>query len=467
MLGMPMARARDIIANRLVGVVVLGLLVASYGGLYLLQHSAHVLQSRTTVRVDFRTTSGLRRGSPVQLAGLEAGNVSSVDFVHVEYACDPRTEDIGRRGEGRTDNCDETLFCSPLGLCADLERMTSLRDHNRCIASADCREDEVCITNDFAQRSRHVLWAGPEGVCVRYETRHVRVRVEMDVPDDLMALIRADSRAMVASNSVLGDQLVNISPGFGEPLDLGLRIQARRSLSEDIDHWRGRLDRATENIELSMEAVAEVFAQLNDPRWLGAVQGTAVNLQAITGMIMRRDGLVGALVSGPEFRRNVALMLRGIRSAAAGLSGIVGNLNRLLDAVGRNVDPILNETRGLSQAMRTMLADVRTTDNHSLVATLMDDRSEQLAVDLQALITETEAIAHALSGIGGSIANADGTVGKLLTDPKVASDLTRLLDRLEDHDALAAVVRWYLQISGTADLAATRDSGRPPQTRRR
>ncbi|MBL4687094.1 MAG: MCE family protein, partial [Nannocystaceae bacterium] len=425
------------------GLTLLFVLAATFAALYVFQHAGTVLESQTTIRSDFSTIAGLRDGSPVQLAGVEIGKVSSVDFVKVQYTCEPRTEDIGRDREGRTDDCDERLFCSQVGLCADLERMASLGDHTRCIESADCREDEVCITSDFTQRERHVVWAGPEGVCVQYNTRHLRVRVEMDVPNEMMELIRRDSRTLIASNSVLGDQLINISPGFGEPLDIGFQVQSRRSLYEDINNWRQRLHRVTENVEVAMSAIADIFAELRDPRWLGAVRGVAQNLEKISGSIMRREGLIGALIGGPTLKRDVALMLRGIRNATAGIADIVTTLNRLLNTVSRNVDPVLAETKALSRGMRALLADIKDPDNRSLVAVLMVNRSAELTADLEVMIAETEGIVHALEGISGSIDRAEGTVGKLLDDPKVGSDLARLLDRLEDHGGTAALLRWW------------------------
>ena len=78
-------------------------------------------ETKADLHSDFRTTSGLRKGSSVLLAGVEVGKVRSIDFVVREYACDPLTEDLGRHGAGRTDDCDEFLFCAPEGLCADLE----------------------------------------------------------------------------------------------------------------------------------------------------------------------------------------------------------------------------------------------------------------------------------------------------------------------------------------------------------
>lgn len=456
-------RRREYLRNRITGVMLVVLAAISFGIIYVLQHGQQVLQLRTTIRADFRSTSGLREGSPVLVAGVEVGDVSSVDFVEVEYACDPMTEDVGRYREGRTNNCDETLFCSPVGLCADLEPLTSLREHTQCIESTDCREDEVCITTEFSRRQQHVVWAGPERVCVRYLTQHVRVRAEMDVPDEMMSLIRRDSRAMVASASVLGDQMVNITPGYGEPLDEGLRVQAQRSLSEDIENWRERLDRVTENVEVSMDAVSEVLAAVNDPKVIAAIQGTAINLEDITGKLRRHEGLVGALIGEPEFKRDVAGMVRGIRNTTAGISGTVVILNRLLSTVSANVDPLLAETKELSRSMRALLADLEDSDNRSLVAVIMDERSANLTRNLEGMIDETQGIISALQSITNKIDDAEGTLGKLLDDPKVASDLARLLDRLEDHERTAALLRFILQVTGTLDIEGAKDPAAPPE----
>ena len=50
----------------------------------------------------------------------------------------------------------------------------------------------------------------------------------------------------------------------------------------------------------------------------------------------------------------------------------------------------------------------------------------------------------------------------LLDDPKVASDLGQLLDRLEDHDRTAALLRWILQITGAMDIKGAKDPAAPP-----
>lgn len=457
-----MAQSDDRRGRIVTGLLLVILVVVTFVAVFVLQHGRELLQDRTRVVVDFRTITGLRKGSPVQLAGVEIGKVASIDFVDVQYECDPLTEDIGRHGEGRTDNCDETLFCSPVGLCAELEPMTRVGRFTPCIESMDCREDEVCITSEFKQREHKVEWAGPEGVCVSYQTRHVRVRVAMLLPGEMLQLVRQDSWATVGANSPLGDQLVSIAPGIGDPLDAMQRIHSRASLYEDIDRWRQRLDRIADNTEASFGAISGVARALDDPRMVEAIRGTLENVDRITGQIVLGSGVVGALVSDPGIEHDFALTLRGIRDAVNGVSGIVDKANRTLATVDRNMGPLLAEVQATNASVDALMDALTDPDNGALFAVALDDRSAGIADDLERIVTQTEAITTTVVSITDAVAEGKGTVGRVIEDPKIADDLGRALHRLERHDGIAAILRFVLRATGTIDLDEAQDPAGPP-----
>src|SRR5690606_29424247 len=152
-----MARKMSEARTRLiVGVFIIALSGLAFLSLFIIGQAEGSWKSRTIIRTDFRTITGLRKGSPVQLAGVEIGNVEAITFVTRRYQCDPVTEDVGRWGSGRTDNCDEFLFCSPSGECAELETYASRSMHAPCLSAEDCAEDEICVTKEFRQRARRV-----------------------------------------------------------------------------------------------------------------------------------------------------------------------------------------------------------------------------------------------------------------------------------------------------------------------
>ena len=188
--------------------------------------------------------------------------VEDVTFIAPTYECNPITEDLGRFGSTRTDDCEPSLFCIPAegrtlddgsaaaGLCAELEDyIGDPRAYEGCADDSSCDELEKCVTREFRQRYKRVRWAGAEGVCVPYQTDHRRVEVTMRIDADKLQYIRTDSRASIASNGVLGDQLINISVGT-ETLDRGRRAHPIADLadggpdrlqgSDRWDHRQGR-----------------------------------------------------------------------------------------------------------------------------------------------------------------------------------------------------------------------------------
>lgn len=457
-----MARKDETRARRGTGIVVVIAMVALFVALVSLNQAAVMFDERTTVRADFRTITGLRPGSPVQLAGVKIGTVDSIDFVSVEYACIPLTEDVGRFGEGRTDDCDRTLFCAPTGHCADLEHFSEDAQYAGCLESTECAADEICYTSEFRRRESRVVWAGPQNVCVRFRTDHMRVRVELDILANTLQLIRRDSVAMVASNSVLGDQLVSISPGVGEPLGEDLRILSRPSLSEDIEQLRERLDRITRRLDTSMTAISEVFEQLTDPRIIGAIKGTIEHLESITGEIASQRGLVGALVGSESMRDDIGVTVAELRSSAQGFEQIVGTANHVLLTANANIEPLFAEVGAAGRTVGTLLEDLKDPANRSLGATVIYDDEGKIADDLEQVVSDLEEISHALASVSGALDRGDGTIGKILADPKLGNDVRRLLHNLEQSKVLKALLLFVLEQKGV-EVKASRSSAAPPR----
>lgn len=448
------------------GVVVSLMSLVLFFVLFFVGQAEGTFDAKTTVYADFVATSGLRAGSPVQLAGVEIGRVSEIDYVDVRYLCDPLTEDVGRYGAGRTDNCDKRMFCAPAGECADLEPYARSHDYGRCVDDRDCGGNEVCVTTELRRRQPRVLWLGPNGVCARYSTMHHRVRVEATIGAEHLALIRRDSRASVAANTVLGDQLINITMGIGDAVEEGERILSSPSLSEDVELYRMRLERALEQIDEALAAVSGLVANLGDTRTLEAIKGLAANLEQISLQIAEQRGLVGALVGDPEYKRDFGIILHAIGATAGGVDSFVGRGNRILATVDRNLAPFLEDVRETTHSLRLLLEDLRDPANQSIVARLIDDPDGSIVEDLEAILDQTEQITDAVASLSGAIDGEKGTLGKLIGDPKLANDLGLLLDNLQNNETLKGLLLLVLEQKGVG-VKASRNPAAPPRSRRR
>jgi len=449
-----MARKNEARTRLIVGLFVLGLGVLLFLSLFIIGQSEGTWESKTTITTDFRTITGLRRGSPVQLAGVEVGSVESIDFVNRQYLCDPLTEDVGRYGAGRTDNCDEFLFCAPTGVCAALEPYAAKGLHAPCLSSEDCGDDEVCVTTEFRRKAKRVSWAGTDGVCARYVTEHRRVQVTMKVFEDKLELIRSDSRATVASNGVLGDQLINVTPGMRDPLGEERRIQSTPSLIEDIELFRERFTGLTDKVDSSLSGISALFSELNDERTIGAVKGIVSNLDEITQQVAEGEGLVGALFNDPVFKEDVGVTLRKIRDTANGLEQFVGRANSTLAKVESNVQPLVDDGRKVAEDIRKLLADLEDPANKSLVAKLLRDDSGEMTRDLEKILADVEQITGKVAVIATKIEKGEGTLGKLIGDSKVHDDVVKLFDDLQRNDGLKRLIRGAIEADDNKREAA-------------
>jgi len=434
--------------------------------LFLVGQAGGAFTTRTQVYSDFTMTSGLRMGSPVQLAGVEIGRVSAVDYVNVRYSCDPLTEDVGRYGAGRTDNCDKRLFCSPQGECAQLEPFADDFRYMRCVDNRDCGDGEICITSEFERREPRVLWMGPNGVCGRYDALHHRVRVEMTIEAIRLPLIRRDSRASIASNSVLGDQLINITPGIGDAVGDNERILSTPSLAEDIELYRMRLERVIETTDEALAAVSGLVAELADKRTLDALKGLVRNLETLSLAVAERRGIVGALISEPAYKRDFGQILQALGGTTAGVDRFVGKGNRILVTTDRNLGPLLADVLATTNALRTLIIDLRDPKNQSVVAALIHDPDGSIMNSLEAILGQTREITTAVNSMTQAIEGEKGTIGKLLGDPKLADDLTRLLDHLQDNETLKGLLLWAAEQQDVG-IKASRNPAGPPKPGRR
>ena len=459
------------------GLITTGLLAASFGALFIGPRAGQLTAKRVDVYADFRTIAGLREGSPVQLAGVDVGKVESVDFVQVRYACDPISEDLGRHGQGRTDSCDQDLFCSPAGYCADLDEYAGKGHHTRCNDTVDCAQDEICFTGAVRNRETHLMWSGPRGVCARFNTEHTRTRVRMRVPSDIVHLIRADSRAVIAANSVLGDQKVNISAGRGDELcpiarpDLtdysfddcltNMRVQARPSLGEDIDRMRKRVDSFMEKADTSIVAVMGLIDQLQSEETMDGLKGTVHNLSVISHTLAYGDGLIPALLHSPEYRRDIGSTLGAFRRTSFGLQRAAAQTNGVLDTFDRNIEPFMGETEATLESVDGLLQDLDDPANKSLASVFLRDEKGDIARDLELIFGNTADITDDIADISTAIDEGKGTLGKLATDDQVAVKLGHLLNYLNEHDGWRAVVLWYIQRKDWVNLDAARSPARP------
>src|SRR5690606_17908298 len=161
--------------------------------------------------------------------------------------------------------------------------------------------------------------------------------------------------------------------------------------------------------------------------------------------IAERRGLIGALVGAPEYKRDFGLILHAIGATSGGVDRFVAGCNRILETADRNLGPLLEDVRSTTTSLRELLSNLRHPANKSVVAKLIDDPDGVLVDRLESILHQTEQITDAVSNLMGAIEGEEGTLGKIVADPKLADDLGRLLHNLQSNEALKGLLLWALE----------------------
>jgi phospholipid/cholesterol/gamma-HCH transport system substrate-binding protein len=268
------------------------------------------------------------------------------------------------------------------------------------------------------------------------------IEVELGIDRVYAGRVREDSRAALRVLQLLtGEKFVEILPGSPD-------LPALAEGSEIPP---------SQDIEL-LEQAAVAAENLND---------ITVSLKNILSSLERGEGLMGQMITDPDFGREGLDALRGTLENVEGLTDDLregrGFVGRLLydDVFAAKLDDVAFALERVAQLVAAI--DV---EGGALGALLEDDGvAEQALVDLRAASASLRRVAEGLE-------SGDGLIGKLINDPEyseaLATDLQALLANLAEisgkinrgDGTLGAVVNERSLYEGMEEVVAgVNDSG--------
>jgi phospholipid/cholesterol/gamma-HCH transport system substrate-binding protein len=234
--------------------------------------------------------------------------------------------------------------------------------------------------------------------------RNVRVIVAID--RNLQEQVRGDSRARVKTLGLLGDKIIDISPGTpkASPLQQGDTLRVTESLDYE-------------------QVLSKAASAVDD------VVGLAHDMKQLTSSLVSGKGTIGQLLTNPALYNQLESTLGRTNALLGRFQNANGTLSRLLD------DPRLYEQMvGAVGGVDSLLVSMRSR-NSTMGRMLTDSTMYTQAVST---MQSFSAIAANADTLMKSIAAGKGMLGKALTDDQLYTSLQKLVD---DFSSLIADIR--------------------------
>jgi phospholipid/cholesterol/gamma-HCH transport system substrate-binding protein len=222
----------------------------------------------------------------------------------------------------------------------------------------------------------------------------VEVTMSID-PEVARQWIRTDSLATLGSIGLLGDKVVDITPGTqkGQPLPSGSYIQTSPGT----------------NIRKIISGVDPLIADLTD---------SAEQIKTLVSKVNEGQGTIGQLVNNPKVYEDLDRTIVEAKELVKQVREGQGTLGRLVSDPGLYQD-LKDTTARLERLIKQM------DEGQGTVARLIKD--PELFKKIDTTMTRVQDISERLDLISARIERGEGTIGKLINDPALHEDTQKTM----------------------------------------
>jgi phospholipid/cholesterol/gamma-HCH transport system substrate-binding protein len=248
------------------------------------------------------------------------------------------------------------------------------------------------------------------------------IRVELDVTQSALELVRTDSVARISAQGLLGDKIVEITAGATAAPPVGTAGEIATATAPDFDAMLKQAAAVLDDARRVSDRVRAAVDEILEPRTLAAVRESLVHIEGLLRAADQGPGLAHALFYDRRTADELTRLEHNLSLLTAHVDRGVQHLDGVLAATDREGRQLLNN---VSRAARSVGQTADEVQRSRVVANL-----ERASGDL-AVMT-----AHLRSG--------QGTLGALVMDPTVYEQLVQVLGGVGRSRILRALVRYAI-----------------------
>ncbi|MGE0132161.1 MAG: MlaD family protein [Blastocatellales bacterium] len=214
--------------------------------------------------------------------------------------------------------------------------------------------------------------------------------------------IRTDSKAVLKSAGVLGDNVIDITPGTSA----GKAIQNGASIDSIAQKSVGDIINAAQTAVTNLNAIS-------------------ADIREMTGNMKAGRGTIGKFLYDEAFYVNLDGAVRQAESLMQEIKTGRGTMGQLVSdpTLYKQATDTVTQLRGIADLVGNQLSSGKGTVGKLL-------KEEKIYEDTKALVSKLNDTSTRLEGLVAKIERGEGTVGKLVNDEKIYADARDTIEKL-------------------------------------
>ncbi|KFE66141.1 MlaD family protein [Hyalangium minutum] len=272
------------------------------------------------------------------------------------------------------------------------------------------------------------------------------IEVRFRVSQKYAGRVREDSVVRLSSLGVLGEKAVDLTLGGPTAQHVADGGVLRSDTSGDLNTLltaAGQVLNDSRAISGALRTAVETYA---DPKLAQDVSASLHSLRTLLEEVEKGDGVLHALIYDKEAGKQVRGLLANASQVAERVDGAVGHVEALLEEVrkgdgtahaliyGKEGAQALAELGSAAGQLAGLIEDAKASPNGAV---------HQLVYgDARGMFADLGSVAADLKKITSTVANGEGTVGGLISDPTIYEDLRQVLGNVKRNRLLRSLVRF-------------------------
>jgi len=277
---------------------------------------------------------------------------------------------------------------------------------------------------------------------VRAEPRP-QIRVDLQISQSALGLVRADSVARISGQGLLGDKIVEVSAGSTASPPIAAGGDIKTATAPDLDKMMRQAAAVLDDTRRVADRAASAVEQFADPKTIAEVRESVVHLHSLLHATDKGNGLAHALFYD--------------KRTANELTRLATNLSQLTEHVDRGVqhlDAVLASTDGDGKQLL---------NNVSRAAKSVGQTADE--IHNSQVIAHLDRASGDLAAMTGYMKAGQGTLGALIVDPTVYEQLVQVLGGVGRSRILRALVRYAISRDDEKGTARVVDEKNVPEVK--